>query len=100
MFSTPDINSTVQLLQYENTVLLNGMLGIGILVLVWVVLFVRMSGGGEGLKASRGFVVASFVTATLSIFLYGMDLIEDYTLIFCLLLIVVSIILLAIRGKD
>ena len=100
MFPTPDVNSTVQLLQYENTVLLNGILGIGILILVWVVLFVRMSGGGDGLKANRGFVVASFVTATLSILLYGMDLIIDYTLVICLLLAVISVILLAIRGKD
>ena len=101
MFATPDVNSTVQLLQYENTVLLDGMLGIGILILVWVVLFVRMSGiGSEMIKSSRGFTVASFVTGILSVLLYSMELITDITLIFCLLLAVVSVVVLVSVGKD
>lgn len=101
MFASPAVNSTVQLLQYENTVLLDGMLGIGILILVWVVLFVRMSGiGTEVVKSSRGFTVASFITGVLSVLLYGMELINDAVLIICLLLAVFSVILLTMVGKE
>lgn len=96
MFATPDVNSTVQLLQYENTVLLDGMLGIGILILVFTVLVIRMS----AIKSKYGFAVASFVTGVLSVLFYGIGIITDYTLVICIILAVISVIFIVTTDRD
>jgi len=96
MYSIPDVNSTVQLLQYENTVLLNGMLGIGILILVFTVLVVRMS----AVKSKFSFAVSGFVTGVLSVLLYGVELINDYTLVICVVIAVISVIFLITADRD
>lgn len=96
MFPTPGVNSTVQLLQYENTVLLNGMLGIGILILVFTVLVVRMS----AVKSKFSFSVSAFVVGVLSVLLYGLELINDYTLVICVVLAVISVIFLITADRD
>jgi hypothetical protein len=90
MYPTPDVNSTTQLLQYVNTDLVAGSLGIGILILIWVVMVVRLS-----IKQTHmAIATASFFTSICSILLWAIGIISDYTLFICLAIALISAIAL------
>jgi hypothetical protein len=86
MYSIPSVNSTVQLLQYENVNLVQGSLGIGIMLALFVILMVRLTSS----KGHLAFVTALFYTTLSSILWWGMGLLSDYALMFCLILFLAS----------
>lgn len=90
MFTPPDANNTVQLLQYVNTTLVHSMLGIGLLLLLWVILFVRMN----VVRSKMAFASASFFTGIASIMFWGLGILNDYFLIFFLAMAIISAIVL------
>ena len=79
------------LMQYANYVV-NGYLGMGIILLIWLLTFGFSLASGS----RKALLVSSFISFMMSIFLWRLDILPIYIPIFLIIMVVVG----AIFGKD
>ena len=97
MYPTPEsINTTTQLLVYVNDDLLNGYLGVGILLLIWMIIFTRLLVS----RSQFAFASASFFTGLVSVLLWAIGILDDYFLLVTLAITVMSAIFLISKGRS
>ena len=89
------INSTVEQLQWVNTELTGGLFGILIVIALFAILIMRLM----YYNFSVAFLAASFMTATLSIFIWLLDLIPTYALIIVMILPMVGVIIVYLTNE-
>lgn len=89
-YTTPTgLNSTNDLLVYVNNELLQGVLGIGIILLVWILIFINVQ---RSSTVDKAFTVASFVNAILAVFFWTMGIVTDFILILMIVMTIAGVI--------
>ena len=90
-FPYPAFNDTLQVFQYVNRDLMEGYLGIGVLISLWIILFVRLKVYHNNPKAFAG---SSFFLALVGILLWAVGLVNDLGLIVVIMMAVVAGVML------
>lgn len=96
MFPTPQVNTTVQFMQYVNNDLVRGYLGVGILILLFTILLVR----GNAMKSRNALVSSTFFTSIAGILMWGIGLLSDTLLYATIFLSIASAIFLISMRKE
>lgn len=91
LFAYPEnITGIVSFIQYVNSTLLGGLLGIGMLLMIFFVSFLASS--SKSYERSLGF--SSFITMICAVLLRFLSLINDWTLGICIIGLVGAVLLL------
>lgn len=90
---TPNITGLTSLFQYANTET-NGIFGIGILFVLFFIVYVNLSFGDN----TKAFAAATWVTAITAILLRLAGIVGDLVMYICFVLVVVGII--SLRGQE
>jgi hypothetical protein len=96
MFPTPDVNTTVQFVQYVNNDLVNGFLGVGILFLLFIILLVR----GNVTSSNEAFAGATFFTSLAAILLWSIGILSETLLYGAVFLSIASAIFFIAQRKK
>jgi len=93
IYNTPNITSMTELFNYANTVT-NGIFGIGILISLFFIVYINLSFADN----TKAFAVATWVVGLTAILLRLIEVVNDFVMYSCFVLVLVGII--SLRGQQ